>query len=64
MKTEVIEKMKEFIPYLNEEQARIYAASEAKVLGRGGKSLIRRTTGNIGGYKKAGISWQFRQQRR
>jgi hypothetical protein len=40
MKTEVIEKMKAFMPYLNEEQTRLYVVSEVKALGRGGKELI------------------------
>ena len=45
MKSEVIEKMQSFLPYLNEEQARLYVASEAKALGRGGKSLIEKGLG-------------------
>jgi hypothetical protein len=32
MTTEVIQKMKAFMPYLNEEQVRLYVASEAKAL--------------------------------
>jgi hypothetical protein len=35
----VIEKMRAFIPYLDEEQSRIYAASESKALGRGVASV-------------------------
>jgi len=45
MKAEVIKKMKAFMPYLNEEQRRLYAASEAKCLGRGGKRLIEKELG-------------------
>ena len=45
MKTEVIEKMKAFMPYLNEFQSRLYVASEAKALGRGGKRLIEKELG-------------------
>jgi transposase len=45
MKAEVIEKMKVFMPCLNEEQLRLYAASEAKALGRGGKLLIEKELG-------------------
>jgi len=33
------------MPFLNEEQCRLYVASEAKALGRGGKSLINRELG-------------------
>jgi hypothetical protein len=35
MKEKVIEKMKAFMPYLNESQRRLYVASEAMALGRG-----------------------------
>jgi len=42
MKAEVIEKMRSFLPYLNESQRRLYVASEAKILGRGGKRLIEK----------------------
>jgi transposase len=45
MKAEVIKKMKVFMPYLNEEQRRLYAASEAKCLGYGGKRLIEKELG-------------------
>lgn len=45
MSTEVIEKMRSFIPYLNEEQTRLYVASEVKALGRGGKELIEKELG-------------------
>jgi hypothetical protein len=41
METEVIKKE----PYLNEEQRRLYVASESKFLGRGGKRLIERELG-------------------
>ena len=41
----IIEKMKVFMPYLNEEQRRLYVASEASSLGRGGKSLIEKELG-------------------
>ena len=41
----IIEKMREFLPYLNEEQSRLYAASESKALGRGGKHLIEKALG-------------------
>ena len=41
----IIEKMRVFIPYLNEKQRRIYVASEAKALGRKGKSLIEKELG-------------------
>jgi hypothetical protein len=40
MQSKVIEKMKAFMPFLNQEQRRLYVASEAKALGRGGKRLI------------------------
>jgi transposase len=39
-KLKVIEKMKAFMPFLNEEQRRLYVASEAAALGRGGKRFI------------------------
>jgi transposase len=42
---EVIEKMRAFMPYLNESQRRLYVASEAKALGRGGKRLIEKELG-------------------
>jgi hypothetical protein len=42
MKSEVIEKMRSFIPYLNEDQRRLYVASECKAPGRGGKRLIEK----------------------
>ena len=45
MHEKVIEKMRAFLPFLNEEQSRLYAASEAKSLGRGGKRLIERELG-------------------
>jgi transposase len=45
MKTGVIQKMEAFMPYLNEEQVRLYVASEAKALGRGGKQLIEKELG-------------------
>jgi transposase len=45
MKTEVIKKMKGFMPFLNEEQRRLYVASEANALGRGGKRLIEKELG-------------------
>ena len=45
MKAEVIEKMKAFMPYLNELQCRLYIASEAQALGRGGKRLIEKELG-------------------
>jgi transposase len=45
MKAAVIKKMKAFMPYLNEEQRRLYAASEAKCLGHGGKRLIEKELG-------------------
>jgi hypothetical protein len=45
MKTGVIQKMRAFMPYLNEEQVRLYVASEAKALGRGGKQLIEKELG-------------------
>jgi len=46
MKAEVIiEKIRAFMPCLNEEQRRLYVASEAKALGRGGKRLIERELG-------------------
>jgi hypothetical protein len=38
----IIEKMRAFLPYLNEEQRRLYVASESKALGRGGKRLIEK----------------------
>jgi hypothetical protein len=42
---EIIEKMQAFMPYLNETQRRLYAASEARALGRGGKRLIEKELG-------------------
>lgn len=45
MKTGVIEKMKAFMPYLDESQVRLYVASEAKALGKGGKLLIEKEWG-------------------
>jgi len=45
MQAEVISKMREILPYLNEYQVCLYAASEAKALGRGGKRLIERELG-------------------
>jgi transposase len=44
-KSDVIKKMKAFMPYLNEEQLRLYAASEATFLGRGGKRIIEKELG-------------------
>jgi len=41
----VINKMRAFMPYLNEEQQRLYVASEAQALGRGGKRLIEKELG-------------------
>jgi transposase len=45
MKSEIIEKMKAFMPYLNEAQRRLYVASESKALGRGSKRLIEKELG-------------------
>jgi transposase len=45
MNAEVIKKMAAFMPCLNEEQVRLYVASEAKALGRGGKRLIEKELG-------------------
>jgi len=46
MEAEVIlEKMKAFMPHLNEEQRRLYVASEVKALGRGGKRIIEKGLG-------------------
>ncbi len=39
------EKINSLLPYFNEDQKRIYLASEAKYLGRGGKARIQRLTG-------------------
>ncbi|KAA6306092.1 hypothetical protein EZS27_029047, partial [termite gut metagenome] len=36
----IVEKIKAFLPYLDERQKRIYLALEVKSLGRGGKFLI------------------------
>ena len=41
----VVEKMKKFMPFLTEEQRRLYVASEAMALGRGGKRLIEKGLG-------------------
>ena len=41
----VINKMRVFMPYLNEEQQRLYVASESQALGRGGKRLIEKELG-------------------
>lgn len=38
-------KLKTFLPYLNEEQKRIYLATETNYLGRGGKTKIEKLTG-------------------
>jgi transposase len=38
-------KMQAFMPYLNEAQRRLYAASESKALGRGSKRLIEKELG-------------------
>ena len=40
----IIEKMRVFMPYLNEKQRRLYVASESKALGRGGKILINKAS--------------------
>jgi transposase len=45
MITEVIKKMQAFMPYLNENQRRLYVSSESKALGRGGKRLIEKELG-------------------
>jgi hypothetical protein len=45
MKKEVIKKMEAFMPYLTEAQLRLYVASEAKALGRGGKRFIEKELG-------------------
>jgi len=37
--------MKAFMPFLNEAQRRLYVASEAKALGRGGKRFIEKELG-------------------
>lgn len=41
----LIEKINSFLPYLNEDQKRVYLATEAKYLGRGGKTRIGKLTG-------------------
>ena len=41
----IINKMRLFMPFLNEEQRRMYVASECKALGRGGKRLIEKELG-------------------
>jgi hypothetical protein len=41
----IIKKMKAFLPYLNEEQRRLYVASEVLAMGRGGKRLIEKELG-------------------
>ena len=45
MNAKIIEKMRTFMSYLNESQTRLYVASEAKALGRGGKRLIEKELG-------------------
>ena len=45
MDAKIIEKMRAFMSYLNESQIRLYAASEAKALGRGGIRFIERGLG-------------------
>jgi len=55
MKSEVIEKMRVFMPCLNESQRRMYVASEAKFLGRGGKRLIEKELGISHNTINAGI---------
>ena len=39
------DKLKTFLPYLNEEQKRVYLATETNYLGRGGKAKIEKLTG-------------------
>ncbi len=41
----ITEKIKSLLPFLNEEQRRIYLASEASYLGRGGKALLEKFIG-------------------
>jgi len=41
----VIEKIRRFLPYLNEQQRRLYVALEAEALGRGGKFLLEKELG-------------------
>ncbi|KAA6300268.1 MAG: hypothetical protein EZS26_003587, partial [Candidatus Ordinivivax streblomastigis] len=41
----IVEKIKAFLPYLDERQKRIYLALEVKSLGRGGKFLIESQLG-------------------
>lgn len=41
----IIEKMRLFLPCLNEAQKRLYVASEVKALGRGGKRLVEKELG-------------------
>jgi hypothetical protein len=41
----LLEKLTAFLPYLNEEQKRIYLATETNYLGRGGKAKIEKLTG-------------------
>lgn len=43
--TKVIEKIKQMLPYLNEYQKKVYLASEALCLERGGKALLERGLG-------------------
>ncbi|MFA5419329.1 MAG: ISAzo13 family transposase [Bacteroidales bacterium] len=41
----IAKKLNSFLPFLNEEQKRIYLASESNYLGRGGKAKIEKLTG-------------------
>jgi transposase len=41
----IAEKINSFLPFLNEEQKRIYLASESNYFGRGGKAKIEKLTG-------------------
>lgn len=43
--TKVIEKIKMMLPHLNEAQKKVYVASEALSLGRGGKAILERELG-------------------
>ena len=52
----VINKMHAFMSYLNEEQQRLYAASESQALGRGGKRLIEKELGISHNTTNRGIS--------
>lgn len=53
--TGIIEKIKGMLPFLNEAQRRLYLASEALYMGRGGKALLKKGLGVSHNTINAGI---------